>query len=347
MKKILIIEDNTEVRENLAEILELSDYKVITAENGKVGVELALNSDPDIILCDVMMPVLDGFGVLKIVNNNPKTNGIPFIFLTAKSEKADFRKGMGLGADDYITKPFDDVELLEAIEMRLKKSERIKKAFDNTESGLQRFFDEAKAQQEFKALSEEREYRKYKKKDIIYEQSQHPKWLFFVAEGKVKQCYINEWGKELITHIYSEGDFFGYIPLLKNEKYEDMAIALEDCTLRLIPNEDFSLLLFNNRNFSAQFIKMLASQTANTERQLLDLAYSSVRKKVANALLILVEKNNSDSFSILREDLASLAGTAKETVIRTISDFKSEGLLEIEDNLLKIKNIDALKNMPQ
>ena len=153
MKKILVIEDNADVRENLCEILELSDYIPYSAENGKAGVEVAISKDVDLILCDVMMPELDGFGVLKILNKNPKTSGIPFIFLTAKSEKADFRKGMGLGADDYITKPFDDVELLDAIEMRLKKSERIKKAFDSTESGLQRFFDEAKAQKEFENLS--------------------------------------------------------------------------------------------------------------------------------------------------------------------------------------------------
>jgi CRP-like cAMP-binding protein len=347
MKKLLVIEDNPEVRENLCEILELSDYEVFSAEDGKKGVEIALSSDVDLILCDVMMPELDGFGVLKILNKNPKTSDIPFIFLTAKSEKTDFRKGMGLGADDYITKPFDDVELLEAIEIRLKKSERIKRAFDRTESGLQKFFDEAKAQKEFENLSMNREYRKYNKKDIIYEHGQHPKWLFFVAEGKVKQCYINEWGKELIINIFSPGDFFGYIPLLKKEKYEDTVIALEDSTIRLIPEEDFNLLLFNNRNFAAQFIKMLASKTADTEKQLLDLAYSSVRKKVANALLTLADKNGQPSFAILREDLASLAGTAKETVIRTISDFKSEGIIEIIDNEINILNEAALKNMPQ
>ena len=204
-----------------------------------------------------------------------------------------------------------------------------------------------KLKRNLKTFLLDREYRKYNKKDIVYEQGQHPKWLFFVADGKVKQCYINEWGKELITNIYSPGDFFGYIPLLKKEKYEDTVVALEDSTIRLIPEEDFNLLLFNNRNFAAQFIKMLASKTSDTEKQLLDLAYSSVRKKVANALLTLAEKNGHPYFSILREDLASLAGTAKETVIRTISDFKSEGIIEIEDNQIKILNEDSLIHMPQ
>jgi CheY-like chemotaxis protein len=121
MKKILIIEDNTEVRENLSEILSLSGYQTISAENGKVGVEKALNDRPDLILCDVMMPELDGFGVLHILSKQPITSDVPFIFLTAKAEKDDFRKGMALGADDYIVKPFDDTILLQTIETRLKR----------------------------------------------------------------------------------------------------------------------------------------------------------------------------------------------------------------------------------
>src|SRR3954465_5515474 len=107
MKRILVIEDNEEVRENTSEILELSNYKVFTAENGKQGVEIATREKPDLIVCDIMMPVLDGYGVLHLLSKNQDTSMIPFIFLTAKSEKTDFRKAMELGADDYLTKPFD------------------------------------------------------------------------------------------------------------------------------------------------------------------------------------------------------------------------------------------------
>lgn len=126
MKKILLIEDNAEVRENTAEILELANYTVFTAPNGKIGVELARKQQPDLIICDIMMPELDGYGVLHLLGKNPSTAGIPFIFLTAKSEKDDFRKGMNLGADDYLTKPYDDLTLLDAIEMRLKKNDLFK-----------------------------------------------------------------------------------------------------------------------------------------------------------------------------------------------------------------------------
>ena len=353
MKKILVIEDNPEVRENICEILELSGYQAFDAENGKIGVEKAKSESPDLILCDVMMPVLDGFGVLKILGQDPNVNGIPFIFLTAKAEKADFRKGMGLGADDYITKPFDDTELLEAIEMRLEKSSRIKTTFDQTEEGLQRFFSIAKAQQEFEKLSLDREIRKYNPKDIIYEEDQHARWLFFVVSGKVKCYKTNDFGKELITHLYSQGDFMGYFPLLTERTYTDNAMALEPTVLRLIPKEDFSMILFNNRDFAAQFIKMIANEASETEQQLIELAYSSVRKKVANALLTFTTKGetvvdgDSITFHATRDDLASLAGTAKETLIRTLSDFKSEGLIEIDGNQIKIVNIPALEKMPQ
>ena len=120
--KILLIEDNPDMRENTAEILELSGYEVTTAENGKIGVDLAQRTKPDLIICDVMMPVLDGYGVLYLLSKDNETAGIPFIFLTAKAERSDFRKGMEMGADDYVTKPFDDVELLNAVESRLRKS---------------------------------------------------------------------------------------------------------------------------------------------------------------------------------------------------------------------------------
>src|SRR5471030_2750898 len=122
-KKVLIIEDNNDIRENIIEILELAGYTVYSADNGKTGVDLAIKNIPDIILCDIMMPELDGYGVLYLLNKNPETSTIPFIFLTAKAERVDLRKGMEMGADDYLTKPFDDIELLNAIESRLKKKD--------------------------------------------------------------------------------------------------------------------------------------------------------------------------------------------------------------------------------
>lgn len=346
MKRIVVIEDNVEVRENLAEILELSGYKCFTAENGKAGVRAVREHQPDLILCDVMMPELDGFGVLKILNNDPDLMQIPFMFLTAKAEKEDFRKGMGLGADDYITKPYDDVELLEAVEMRLAKATKIK-AIDNSDQGVRQFLDHARGEQQLSNLSENREVRKYQKKSIIYEEGQYPKWLYYVVEGQVKSIQTNEFDKDLITQVYGAGDFFGFMPLLNDGKYLDQAVALDDTALRLIPKEDFKLLLFNNRDFSAKFISMLASHAHHNERQLIDLAYSSVRRKVANALLQLAEKSTGGKISVMREDIAAMAGAAKETTIRTLSDFKNEGLIDIQPSHISILDGEALVEMPQ
>ena len=349
MKKILVIEDNVEVRENLAEILELSDYKVITAENGKIGVEKAFSDKPDLILCDVMMPELDGFGVLHILEKRAATADIPFIFLTAKAEKDDFRKGMNLGADDYITKPFDDVELLDAIEMRLQKSERIKNAFDGTSNGLRTFIDEARGQKELEKLSESRELKRYQKKEFIYQEGDSPKRLYFIASGKIKTFRTNELGKEYITKVYVSGDFVGYNALLSDAPYFESAMAIEDVEISFIPKGDFYALLHNNRDFSARFIKMLANNVDEKEEQLLSLAYNSIRKRVAEVLVSLYERyqeDGQDTISILRDDLASMVGTAKESVIRTITDFKKEGLINVNGGTITILDKEGLEDLP-
>jgi DNA-binding NarL/FixJ family response regulator len=124
-KKILVIEDEPEMRRNLATILRMERFDVAQAENGRVGVELARKNPPDLILCDVMMPELDGHGVLQALREDSNTANVPFIFLTAKGEKADLRSGMDLGADDYLTKPVAKADLLSAIAARLKRSEQL------------------------------------------------------------------------------------------------------------------------------------------------------------------------------------------------------------------------------
>ncbi len=349
MKKILVIEDNLEVRENLAEILELDGYNVVTAENGKIGVQKALTEKPDLILCDVMMPELDGFGVLHILDKKPATTNIPFLFLTAKAEKTDFRKGMNLGADDYITKPFDDVELLDAIQMRLKKSERINSAFDGTDKGLSTFINEAKGQEEFDKLSESRELKKFSKKEFIFHEGDNPKRLYFIATGKIKTFRTNEMGKEYITKVYVAGEFLGYNALLTDAPYQESAMTIENSEVSFIPKSDFFALLHNNRDFSARFVKMLANNVDEKEEQLLSLAYNSIRKRVAEALVSLYngyKSNDQTSITILRDDLAAMVGTAKESVIRTLTDFKKEGLIEVNGGSITILEKDRLNDLP-
>ena len=124
MKKILVIEDEPEMRRNITSLLRYYDYEPIAAKNGRVAVEMARREKPDLILCDVMMPELDGYGVLHALQSDASLARIPFIFLTAKGEKDDLRSGMNLGADDYLTKPVVNAELVRAIESRLRRSEQ-------------------------------------------------------------------------------------------------------------------------------------------------------------------------------------------------------------------------------
>ncbi len=352
MKKILLIEDNEEVRENTAEILGLAQYQVFTAKNGKEGVEMVLKEQPDLIICDIMMPVLDGYGVLHLLSKNEKAASIPFIFLTAKAERNDFRKGMELGADDYLTKPFDDVELLNAIESRLRKNTILKKEFTKNMEGITEFLNEAKGMDALKKLSTAQDLRIHKKKDDIYTEGTFPKGIYFVNKGKIKIHRANEGGKELITELYKEGDFFGYLSLLQNEKYTNSATAIEESEIYCIPKDDFFALLYKNAEVAKKFIEILSNNLLENERELVKLAYNSVRKRVAEALVKLSDKYKKEtdqlfSMNVSREDLANLVGTATETVIRTLSDFKEEKLIDIKGGAITLMNYEklaALKN---
>ncbi|MGB3208405.1 MAG: EAL domain-containing response regulator [Crinalium sp.] len=132
MNKILVIEDEELVRENILELLDAEGFDTINAPNGTIGVELAQKQKPDLIICDVMMPDIDGYGVLNTLRKNLETATIPFIFLTAKADKSDFRQGMNLGADDYLTKPYEPDELLGIIAIRLEKKQAIAVEYNRT-----------------------------------------------------------------------------------------------------------------------------------------------------------------------------------------------------------------------
>ncbi|MBN8703822.1 MAG: response regulator [Bacteroidetes bacterium] len=350
MKKILLIEDNKDMRENTAEILELSNYQVVTAVNGKEGVAMAQKEKPDLIICDIMMPMLDGYGVLHMLSKNDETANIPFIFLTAKAERSDLRKGMEMGADDYLTKPFDDIELLNAIESRLRKLELLKNDFSKGSEGLNEFISNAKKFEDLKKLSEKYDSKELKKKEVLYTESSTVKGLYFLNKGKIKTYRTNEQGKELITGLFKEGDFIGYLALLEEGNYSDSAMALEDSEVSLVPKEDFYSLIYKNADVSRKFIKILSDNLKEKEEELLKLAYNSVRKRVAEALVKLharfsTNPENAFSISISREDLANLAGTATETTIRTLSDFKEEGLVEIKGSSITIKNLGKISTM--
>ncbi len=336
-KKILVIEDQEEVRENIAELLQLSNYSAITAVNGKEGVQMALEHKPDLILCDIMMPEMDGYEVLYLVGKNPDIASTPFIFLTAKAEKADFRKGMNMGADDYITKPFEEMELLGAIERRLEKFGRLA----NHES-LQEFVARAKEYHELQDIETTSKTRLFKKKDIIYRQGDFASYAYKIKSGKVKTYQINTDGKEFILDVLKDGDFLGENALIQDTERTEFAQALEETELILVPRKDFQDLIFQNREVSSQFIKMLSRNLLEKEHELVEMAYDTVRKRTADSLMKLYDTYGKDNYEVTRSDLASMVGTATESVIRILSEFKKDNLIRIEGSTIHVLDADKL-----
>jgi len=350
MKKILIIEDDTTMRENTAEILELAQYEVITASNGKEGCGLAKMLRPDLIICDVMMPVLDGYGVLHLLSKDSKTASIPFIFVTAKAEKSEIRKGMDLGADDYLTKPFEDTELLSAVESRLNKAGLLRKEIERDIQGISTFLDEAGGVHELQGLSKNRPTSRYKKKEVVFHVGDTPHYVYFLNKGSVKTYKTHDDGKEFITNVYKAGDFFGHVSLFEQKGYSDSGIVLEESEIFKIPKEDFLTLIYKNKDVARTFIKLLSNQIEDQEKQLLRLAYDSVRKRTAEALLQLLKKTSpvegkSLSLQVTRDDLASMVGTATETVIRCLSEFKVDKFIEVSGREIIVLDVPGLEKI--
>ncbi|SDS00747.1 response regulator [Christiangramia echinicola] len=346
MKKLLLIEDDVTVRENTAELLELSNYNVITASNGRLGIEKAQQDIPDIIVCDIMMPETDGYGVLEALSKDPETVNIPFIFLSAKTEHKDIRKGMDLGADDYLTKPFEEEELLSAIESRLAKV-AILKSYRKEEPSPQKD-EKLKDLDDLREIFSKNELLYFKKGDTIYEKGKHSNFFYLIKRGVVKAHRMDNQGKELITELYKEDDFFGNHAIDPQSSYEDYATAMEDSQLYAVSRDEFQKILVGNPKITMQLVEVLNNNLSELKQQLMDMAYGSVRRKTANTILLFAErikKHPLKSIRISRADLAGVAGMAPESLIRTLSEFKKEGFIEIEGRNIKLVDSEALKNV--
>lgn len=349
-KKVLLIEDDAVLRENTAELLGLLDYQVITAANGKIGVDKAIKEQPHIIICDIMMPELDGYDVLELLSNDAHTKYIPFIFLSAKTERQDVRKGMNLGADDYITKPFIEDDLVSAIESRLAKVS-ILKEFRNSEEQLsiENKTTDVRTLNDLRIYFEtEGKSFNFEQGDIIYEEGQNSNYIFLIHQGVVKCHRFDEQGKELTNALYKAEDIFGYTSFIQNIPYQETATAVRNVELLGISKEQLKLVLDANQNVTLELIQILTDDLKGVKDQLLQMAYSSVKKKTASTILKFAEKLNrkpGDPIKISRGDLASVAGIATETLIRCLSDFKKDGLIEIDGRNIRILDIQKLEDV--
>nr|MBC7612879.1 response regulator [Pseudopedobacter sp.] len=343
--RILIIEDNEDIRESTAEILDLAGYQVSVASNGKLGVEMAQKEIPSLIICDIMMPELDGYGVLYLLEKNPTTAVIPFIFLTAKAERADMRKAMEMGADDYLTKPFDDMELLNAVECRLNKKNKQQDFYTKGLRQLADFSNKEDGSNALKNLVELKKIRNVKKGQIIYYDGDATQGIYLVLSGKIKITKQSEDGREFLTEIYQTDEYFGIHDALIGRLHTENAEAMEDSSICMLHKDQVDDILNKYPSHAMQFIQLLSSSLQIKDEQLVQLAYHSVRKRLAETLIRIKEINKKSNFKISREDLAAMAGMATETVSRTLSDFKEEKLIEKKGGEIQIINEDKLSKM--
>ncbi len=341
-KKILLIEDDAIVRDNTAEILTLASYFVITAKNGKEGIDKAIIHKPDLIICDILMPELNGYGVLQIVLRNKELQRTPFIFMTAKTKHEDMRKGMNLGASDYITKPFEESELLSAIESRFKRKEMFDSDNDHDENIVNKITN-------FKDIIKHFGYKekfKYLKNTQIYCEGNNSNHIFYIIKGEVKMVKNREDGKEFITDILREKRFFGFTSFVQNKPHNESAITIKKTTLIKITKVEFLKLVKQNPQLAINFLDILSENLDNVKSHLFHLAYNSVRKKTADTLIQLnTINNNNGTIEITRSNLANLIGVANETIIRALTEFKEDEIIETDRSLIKIINLEKLNNI--
>jgi len=345
MSTILLIEDDPTMRHVTSETLKLSGYKVLTAENGKVGVDTAKKEPIDLIICDIEMPELDGYGVQKIINSQASLIHTPFIFLSGKSNLSDIRKGMDLGADDYLVKPLRKTDLLSAVESRIAKTEKIKEFYHFSKSavtkdGVKTLFDLADGENSVV----------FRRNSFIYREGDPATGLYFIKEGQVKVSKANSEGKEFVSNILSSGSFIGHHALIKDTVHKEEASAIDDVVVINIPKEKFYSVMRLDPKISLEFLKILNNKLEESEDRLLSLAYDTVRKRTADALLSLEKKFKRHSqesmveIRISRDDLAAIVGTASESVIRVLRDFKKSQIIEIKGRTIQILDVDRLEN---
>ncbi len=343
MKKaeLLVIEDNREVRENLAEILELYGYVVRTAPDGMAGARAAMQQPPDLILCDIMMPELDGFGVLNLLAENERTATVPFIFITARADTKDRRRGMNLGAEDYITKPFYKDELLRVVELRLKKVERRKKR--STALAVDR---DRGAEMLAALFAEGGSIRSFESGQLVVREGDRPGQLFRISTGRVQLIYLHEYGREYATTVLGPEDIVGLPTVVAGLPYSYSArVVSSSLTCRDMPAAAFMETLRNDPGAAAAVQYLLARHALAAEERMVGQAYDSVRRRMAQVLTELDDVWAGQAIDLSREELARLVGTTKESVSRTLADFRKENLVAIEGREVRIMDSAGLSEV--
>ncbi|WP_081210148.1 response regulator [Salegentibacter sediminis] len=344
MKKILIVEDDKILRENTRELLEMENYNVFTAENGKEGMDAAKRLKPDLIISDILMPVMDGYQLLKNLIQDRETREIPVIFLSAKSEAEDIRTGMNMGADDYLTKPFHERDLLLAIRTRLAKREKFQKRKIGTpENHHIDTLDELRAYFERAGESLEIE-----KNEEIYREGKHSNYIYLIKYGLIKTHRMDEYGKELITGLYKSSDVFGVYNFLDTTFYPETATALENSFFYRLSSLKFQEILNSSQHLTLELAQLLSDNLSLLKSHLLEMAYASVLRKTTSTIRQFAElmpESAREGIRISRTDLASVAGISTESFIRSLSSLRKSGIIDIEGRNIKILNMHKLNSI--
>lgn len=289
---------------------------------------------PDLMICDILMPELDGYGVMQIAMRNRELQKIPIIFMSAKTKHEDIRKGMDLGASDYITKPFEESELLSAVASRLKRREIMEGGEESAVVEQRKW----RLEDIEKAFSNKDRY-EYKPGATVYCEGNIGNHIFYVVKGEVKTFKVNEDGKELITEIFKEKSFFGFTSFLNHRPYTENAEAILPTEIIKLEKNELLNLIKTNPQLALNFMDLLSADLDNIKEHLMHIAYDSVRKKTADALLQLIPEGSRENLiHISRSDLASRIGIAKETLTRTLTDFKDENLIRTKRNAIEVVN---------
>jgi CRP-like cAMP-binding protein/FixJ family two-component response regulator len=343
MAKILIIDDDNGFRRITAEVLKVAGYNVEIAQDGKTGVIIAQAILPDLILCDLKMSDLDGYGVLKILSKDKETAPIPFIFISAQKDSASIRKGLFLGGDDYLIKPIQSSELIESIEKRLERI-NLWRANAN-ENAVNKLLKYKNIDSFLSAFFAERKLKALKKKDKLYYENDFANHTYYIVSGKIKTVKTDSYGKEYVTDILLPGDLLGFLPIKENGEYRDTAIAMEDTVLSLVSKHEFMDFLKREPSFSYAIIELMAENIAEKENRMLQLAYATVKERVAETLLHFHDKNfdTNPIAGISRDDLASIVGTTKESLVRALSDFKKDGSIKTSTKNIAINDLKTLR----
>lgn len=346
--KILLIVNDPEIRSSTCEILELASYQVIQASDGKYGIEQAIAERPDIIVTEITMPGLDGFGVLHLLHSKPWFGNVLFIVLCSVLDKKELRRAMEMGADDIIVKPFEGTELLSCIEARIRKQQLrqighlpidVAKPTLQSENELLSY------------LIQDRNIDRYNKKQLIIKEGERPTKVYYMVCGKARSFKTHPDGKDLVIDLYGPGDYIGFEDLLSGSNYSETVETLDYTELAIIPRKDFEEVIQSSTLASKKFIEKLIQRSARLQNRLLWLAYHSLRQKVAAAILQLKQKYNSTpngtfEINLNRAAFASIAGTATESSIRTLGEFKAEQLIELEaDGTIRLVNEKKLSEL--